>query len=261
MARFPDHPRRRVAVVTGASSGIGSACAGVLAAAGHPVVLGARRLDECERLASAICAGGGEAWALAVDVADPRSVDAFASAACDAAGAVEIVVSSAGANSPTSALDTDTETFARLLEVNVLGAHSLVRAFVPAMRDRGRGDIVFVTSETVRMPRPHMASYVASKWGLEGLARTLQMELEGTGVRASIVQPGPTRTAMGLDWDPDATERALTSWVHWGLARHDHFLPPESVAEAVLAVVGSPRGTHLSMVEVQPEAPLPRAQR
>ena len=67
------------------------------------------------------------------------------------------------------------------------------------------------------------------KWGLEGLARALQMELEGTGVRATIIQPGQTLTEMGSEWDPDKAEGVLESWIHWGLARHNSFLRPEAV--------------------------------
>lgn len=258
MPRFPAHPARRPAVVTGASSGIGAATARALAAAGHPVALGARRQDACEAEAAEIRAGGGEAVAIPVDLADAESVAAFADRATAALGDVEVVVSSAGHISPTTALGTDEATFAAVLEVNLLGAHRLVRAFAPAMVERARGDLVFVTSETVRVPRPHMSPYVSSKWGLEGFVQTLQMELESTGVRASVVRPGQTRTAMGFDWDPAVTARAIDAWVRWGAARHDHFLPPEGVAAAVLAAVSAARGTHFPLIEVQPEGPLPK---
>jgi len=257
MPRFPAHPERRPAVVTGASSGIGAATAQALAAAGHPVVLGSRRHAVLETTAQAIRDEGGEAVAIAVDLADTDSVADFAAAAVDAVGEIEVVVSSAGDIAPTSALHTDDDTFARVLGVNVLGAHRLVRAFAPAMVTRARGDLVFVTSETVRVPRPHMSPYVSSKWGLEGYVATLQMELEGTGVRASVVRPGQTRTAMGLDWDPETTAQVLDEWVRWGVARHDHFLPTAGVAAAVLAAVGARRGTHFPLIEVQPEGPVP----
>ena len=258
MARFPAHPERRPAVVTGASSGIGAATARALGASGHPVVLGARRREAIDAVADAIRGAGGEAVAVPVDLADAGSVARFAEEATGALGPIEVVVSSAGRISPTPALGTDEETFAGVLEVNVLGAHRLVRAFAPAMVERGRGDLVFVTSDTVQIPRPHLASYVSSKWGLEGYVGSLQMELEGTGVRASVVRPGPTRTDMGMDWDPEVAAAVIDSWVRWGAARHDHFLPPESVAAAVLAVVHAERGTHFPLIEVQPEGPLPR---
>ncbi len=77
------------------------------------------------------------------------------------------------------------------------------------MVERRRGDVVFVSSDVAVRPRPFMSAYAAGKWGLEGMAQAMQMELEGTGVRASIVRPGPTWSEMGTDWDDaDAAERA-----------------------------------------------------
>ena len=90
----------------------------------------------------------------------------------------------------------------------------------------------------------------------EGLVSALQMELEGTGVRASVVRPGPTLTEMGMDWDSDGVERVIASWTRFGLARHDHFMAAEPVAEAVAGIVTAPRGVHLNLVEVSPEAPV-----
>jgi NAD(P)-dependent dehydrogenase (short-subunit alcohol dehydrogenase family) len=101
-----------------------------------------------------------------------------------------------------------------------------------------------------------VGAYNASKAGLESFGRTLQMELEGTGVRASIVRPGPTFTEMGWSWAPDMIDRCLKDWKRWGLQRHHQYLPAESIASAVVNVVTAPRGTHLSLVEVNPEGPI-----
>ncbi|MGH9078837.1 MAG: SDR family NAD(P)-dependent oxidoreductase, partial [Acidimicrobiales bacterium] len=160
MERFGPHPDRRPAVVTGASSGIGNATARALAAAGHPVVLGARRLAECEETAAAIRAGGGEALAVHLDLADGESVDQFAKAAGDAFDGVEMLVSNAAQNVAGTVVGTDPEQFDRVLAVNVSGTHRLVRSILPAMTARRRGDVVFVTSDVVERPRPSMAAYV-----------------------------------------------------------------------------------------------------
>ncbi len=256
MPRFEANPVRRPAIVTGASSGIGQATAKALAALGHPVVLGARRVDECEDTAAAIRADGGEAVAIHLDLDDGDSVEQFAEAAVDALGAVEIVVSNAAQNIAGAALDTDSTAFDGVLRVNLSGTHRLIRALVPAMARRQRGDIVFVTSDVAERPRPSMAAYVTSKWGLEGYVRSLQMELEGTGVRATIVRPGPTLTGMGMDWDPDVTGQVIEQWAEWGFARHSSFMRPDGVAQAIVAVVSLPRGTHATIIEVQPEAPI-----
>jgi NAD(P)-dependent dehydrogenase (short-subunit alcohol dehydrogenase family) len=249
-------PEQRAVVVTGASSGIGAATARQLAALGHPVALGARRVERCEQLAAEIAAGGGRAEARPLDLADAASVDRFAAEVADLLGPVEVLVSCAGDVLPSSAVSTDPGDFARQVQVNLLGAQRLVSALTPAMIARRRGDVVFVTSDVVRLPRPSMASYVSSKWGLEGLARAMQMELEGTGVRASIVRPGPTLTGMGSGWDPAEIAPVLEEWRRWGLIRHDGYLDAEGVAAAVVAVVSTPRGTHLTLVEVEPEAPV-----
>jgi NAD(P)-dependent dehydrogenase (short-subunit alcohol dehydrogenase family) len=256
MPRFEPQLQRRPSVVTGASSGIGAATARALAEQGHPVVLGARRVELCQEVVAIIEAEGGQALAVPLDLSDPSSITSFADAAVAAFGPIEIVVSNAARIVPGTALETTSELFNDVLAVNLLGAHRLWHAFGPGMVARRRGDIVFVTSDVVAHPRPRMAAYVASKWGLEGLVRALQMELEGTGVRASVVRPGPTQTGMGADWDPTITGEVLTEWVRWGLARHSAFLRPEGVARAIAHAVAAPRGTHFSEIDVQPEAPL-----
>jgi NADP-dependent 3-hydroxy acid dehydrogenase YdfG len=259
MATFAPHPDRRASVVTGASSGIGQAAAVALAAAGHPVVLGARRTERLEETAARIRADGGEAHPLHLDLADPAAVEAFVKGARAAVGDIDVVVSAAGQSQPDSAAAPSPDDFAALVAVNLLGVQRLVAALLPPMIERHHGDVVFVTSEMVRHPRVRASGYAASKWGLEGYARTLQMELEGTGVRASIVQPGQTWSEMGGDWDPQVTTEVLNEWIRWGHARHYHLLHPDAVAGAVRAIVDAPPGTHLTLIEVQPEAPIDRA--
>lgn len=255
MPRFDPHPTRRPAVVTGASSGIGRATAVALAALGHPVVLGARRVDRCEDLAAEIRAEGGEAAALPLDLTDGDSVDRFAATAESAHGPIEVLVSNAGEVLPQTTLATPPDEFARQVQVNLLGAQRLVAALAPALVGRGRGDIVFVTSDVVRALRPRMAAYVTSKAGLEAMARVLQMELEGSGVRVGIVRPGPSATEQGTSWSEEVVVETMEEWTRWGLLRHGGYLRPGDVADTVVAMVSTPRGTHLTLVEVEPEAP------
>ena len=255
MAKY-EQPDRRPAVVTGASSGIGAATALSLAAKGHPVALGARRVGRLEELADQIRADGGEAVAVPLDLTDGDSVTAFAKEVTERLGDVEVVVSNAGSVHPGTIIEVDPERFTRELDLTVVGAHRLVRAFVPGMVERQRGDVVFVSSDTAVRPRPFMAAYSSGKWGLEGLAVSLQMELEGTGVRASVVRPGPTWSEMGSDWDADEGAFVLTQWIKFGLARHPHFMKPTAIAEAIATIVSAPRGVHLNLVEVGPEAPV-----
>ncbi|MDZ5620473.1 SDR family oxidoreductase [Nocardioides sp. HM23] len=251
-----DQPARRPAVVAGASSGIGAETAKALAAAGFPVALGARRVDQCEKLAADIRGDGREAVAHRLDVTDEQSVADFAAKVAADLGDVEVVVSNAALIGPGSLLETGPERLRDEVEVNLLGPHRLIRAFVPAMVERRRGDIVFVSSDVAVRARPFMGGYSATKSGLEGLATSLQMELEGTGVRASVVRPGPTWSEMGMDWDPDEAAFVLNQWVKWGHARHSHFLKARAIADAISTVVSAPRGVHISPVDVNPEAPV-----
>jgi NADP-dependent 3-hydroxy acid dehydrogenase YdfG len=243
-------------VVTGAASGIGAATALTLGRAGYPVALGARRVDRCAALVEEIRAAGGEAVAHPLDVTDATSVEAFAKAVVSDLGDVEVLVSNAGRVAPGVVHEVESERFAAEIDLNLVGAHRLVRAFVPAMVERTRGDVVFVSSDVAVRVRPFMAAYAAGKWGLEGMAHAMQLELEGSGVRVSIVRPGPTWSEMGTDWDEAAAADVLTAWVRFGLARHPHFLRPAALADAITTIVGAPRGVHLNLVEVNPEAPL-----
>lgn len=244
------------AVVTGASSGIGEATARALGAAGHPVALGARRVDRCEAIATEIVAAGGRAVGLALDLTDPLSAKDFAAAAENAFGSIEVVVSNAGDVTLGTGVEMSPDEFARQLEVNLIGAQRLVSLIAPGMVDRQRGDIVFVTTDAVAEPRPRMASYVAAKSGLEGLARTMQLELEGSGVRVSIVRPGHTLTEMGSTWEPSQVKDFIGELKRWGLMRHRGLLRPDDVARVIVQVVSMPRGAHITAVDVQPEAPV-----
>ncbi len=257
MPRFDPHPERRPAVVTGASSGIGAATASALAAAGHPVVLAARRVDRLDDLAAKLTADGAEAVALPLDLADPASVDAFADRAADRPRAARRGGQQrrrGGAHDRRRFGDPDA--FAASVHVNLLGAQRLVARLGPAMVAQGHGDIVFVTSDVVVRPRTDMAAYVAAKAGLEGLARAMQMELEGTGVRVGMVRPGPSSTEQGTTWDEEQRAARPAPWKAWGHMRHDGALLPRNVADAIVAMVSAPKGTHLTLVEVQPEAPV-----
>jgi NADP-dependent 3-hydroxy acid dehydrogenase YdfG len=249
-------PERRPAVVSGASSGIGAAAALTLARAGHPVAVGARRVDRCAEIVEQIRSDGGEAVAHPLDVTDASSVEAFAKAVTADLGDIEVLVSNAGHVAPGIVHEVQSERFAAEIDLNLVGAHRLVRAFVPAMVERTRGDVVFVSSDVAVRARPFMSSYAAGKWGLEGMAHAMQMELEGSGVRVSIVRPGPTWSEMGTDWDDEEAAAVLNGWVKFGLARHPHFLKPAALADAISTIVSAPRGVHLNLVEVNPEAPL-----
>lgn len=150
----------------------------------------------------------------------------------------------------------DPAAFARQIDVHLVGAQRIAHRVLPGMRERRRGDFVLIGSDCADRQRPMMGAYDAAKAGVEAMGRQLRMELEGTGIRASIVRPGPTLTGMGMDSTPEIIGPVAESWSRWGFARHGYMLRASDIANGIVAVVTAPRGAHLVLVEVQPEAPL-----
>lgn len=256
MARFEPHPDRRPAIVAGASSGIGAATAKQLAAHGFPVALGARRVEKCQELVEEIKATGGEAVALPLDVTDADSVKSFVHGATEALGEIEVLVAGAGDTNFGRLYEMSADEFEAQVQIHLIGANRMATAVLPAMVERRRGDVIFVGSDVALRQRPHMGAYGAAKAGLVAMVTNLQMELEGTGVRASIVHPGPTRTAMGWTLPAEKIGPALEDWAKWGQARHDYFLRASDLARAITFVAETPRGGFIANLEIQPEAPL-----
>lgn len=247
---------RRTAIVTGASAGIGAAIARALGELGWTVALGARRRDRLEVVAKEVEVAGGVAFIHALDVADPVSVATFFDAVEGEAGPADVVVNNAGVDVPGLFHESDPADLEREVRINLLGPMFVCRRAVPTMIESGRGgDLVFISSHATRDHRPAQAAYGATKAGLEHLARTLGLELEGTGIRSTIIQVGATRSEFHAGWEQDKIIDLLKYWQRFGVQRHLAMMPAESVARAVVLAVTTPRGTHLGTIEVQPEAP------
>ena len=259
MPRFAPLPERRPAIVAGASAGIGEATAIELASRGFPVALGARRVEKLTDIVGKINAEGGEAVGFHLDVTDPSSVKSFVAQAEDALGEIEVMVAGAGDTYFGKLADISTDEFDSQLQIHLVGANRLATAVLPGMLERQRGDLIFVGSEVALRQRPHMGAYGAAKAALVAMVNNLQMELEGTGVRASIVHPGPTKTSMGWSLPADLIGPALEDWAKWGQARHDYFLRASDLARAITFVAETPRGGYIANMELQPEAPLTSA--
>ncbi|MGE2718017.1 SDR family oxidoreductase [Mycolicibacterium litorale] len=259
MPRFDPLPDRRPALVAGASSGIGAATAVQLAAHGFPVALGARRVDKCQELVDQIRADGGEAIAVHLDVTDPDSVKAAVEQTTSELGDIEVLVAGAGDTYFGKLADISTEQFESQVQIHLIGANRVAAAVLPGMIERRRGDLIFVGSDVALRQRPHMGAYGAAKAALVAMVTNLQMELEGTGVRASIVHPGPTKTSMGWSLPAELIGPALEDWAKWGQARHDYFLRAADLARAITFVAETPRGGFIANMELQPEAPLASA--
>jgi short-subunit dehydrogenase len=183
-----------VAIVTGASSGIGAATARELGRRGATVVLAARRIEALEAQARAVRAAGGEALAIRTDVADASQVALLADRATTTFGRVDVLVNNAGAGWSRPLATSPAGDVIALLEVNLLGAMLLTRAVLPGMLERRHGAIVSVGSLSGRVAMEPL--YSATKYGLRGFSLALRRQLAGSGVSASLVSPGNVRTAM-----------------------------------------------------------------
>jgi NAD(P)-dependent dehydrogenase (short-subunit alcohol dehydrogenase family) len=243
----------RTAVVTGASAGIGAAIAAALGALGWKVAIGARRTEALADVAKAVETAGGHALAHALDVTDPESIERFFAATEKVLGPVDVVVNNAGIGLPGLLHELPIENVERELATNLLGPIRVARRALPSMLAARRGDLVFISSMNVVEPRPFQLGYTAAKAGLEGMVSVLRRDLEGTGIRTTIVRPGATRSEFGFGWDPNILMRVIDSWKEWGYMRHLDMMEGAHVAHAVVSVVTAPPGLHVDVVQVNPE--------
>jgi NADP-dependent 3-hydroxy acid dehydrogenase YdfG len=231
----------RVAVVTGASSGIGAATATRLAAEGFDVVLAARRLDRLTALAEAI---GGRAVQL--DVTDAGAVTAFA-ADLDR---VDVLVNNAGgAFDAAPVAEADLDSWRRAFEVNVLGSVAMTKALLPALLASGAGDLVFVGSTAGMISYEGGASYTAAKHGVHTLAETLRLELVGEPVRVVEIAPGMVKTEEFTLKRTQSQEK--TDAVYRGVREP---LIAEDVADCIAWAVTRPHHVNIDLLVVRPRA-------
>ena len=186
----------RVAMVTGASSGIGEACAVAFAAKGAKVVLAARRAERLASLVDRIEGAGGEALAVATDVTDEAAVDDLFARAVERFGTVDVLVNNAGIADSTPVDEMALETWRKVIETNLTSAFLCSRAAFRAMKGKGRGRIINVGSISARVPRENSPAYAASKFGLDGLTRSLAIDGRKHNIAASIFHPGIVATEI-----------------------------------------------------------------
>jgi NADP-dependent 3-hydroxy acid dehydrogenase YdfG len=249
----------RVAAVSGASAGLGRAIAIAFGELGWTVAVGARRVEQLEETAKLVDGAGGRALVHRLDVTDPASVDAFCEFVTSEAGPIDVLVNNAGTALPGNVHELADDDLRRIVETNLLGPIILTSRVVRALRAGGAtsGDIVFISSDSTVHPRPAMATYVASKAGLEAFASTLALDLEGTGLRATVVRVGPTQgTTFADGWDPRIFEELFPRWQRFGLQRHFNTMQPEDIARAVVHAVTAPPHMWVPILEIQPNPPL-----
>jgi 3-hydroxy acid dehydrogenase / malonic semialdehyde reductase len=228
----------RTVLITGASSGIGRACARAFAAAGDRLVLVARRGDRLTALASELHElHGVDACTIPLDVRDRFAVAAGLSAEALGSGwsELDVLVNAAGLAAGQAALPGgEPEDWDRMLDTNVKGALAVIRAVVPGMVERRRGHVVNVGSIAGRETYPSGAVYCASKAALDSITRGMRMDVLGSGVRVSTVDPGLVETEFSLVRFDGDVQRAAD--VYAGMTP----LTPEDVAESIRWVVDRP---------------------
>jgi uncharacterized protein len=228
----------RVAVVTGASSGIGAEIARLLAARGDLCVLLARRADRLEALAEEL---GGEAEPC--DVSDRAAVDSVAARVLERHPQIDLLVNNAGIPGRTSFLGGDPDTIERLIRINYLGGIWVLRAFLPGLRAARKADLVNIVSVSGVVAAPPSGPYAASKHAQLAFSRTVAAELRGEGIRVHTVKPGFTETeGFPQKWLPSRVQKVV--------------IRPEEVAAHVLRSLDEGRGETTVPWYYGPMAPL-----
>ncbi len=241
--------RPRSILVTGCSSGIGANAALGLRAHGWRVFAACRREEDCQRLR----AEGFESPRL--DYADAASIESALREVLAATGGTLDALYNNGAHAcPGAVEDLPTDALREIFEVNLFGWHELTRRVIPVMRAQGHGRIVNCSSVLGLVGARWRGAYVATKFALEGLTETLRLEMQGTGIHVSLIEPGPVASQLRrkaiphferwIDWKSSARAAEYEAIRHrlYGPAQSDRFeLPPQAVTERLLHALESPR--------------------
>ncbi len=236
-----------VAIVTGASSGLGRACALRLAREGLRVALVARDREALDATARDVEAAGGTPFSLPVDLADAALLDAAVATVADSWGRVDLLVNAAGTDAPGPVEHTSVEDWDRVLAVNLRAPFLLSKAVLPYMRRARSGTIVNVSSVAGLRGWMDAAAYCSSKFALTGLTQSLAAEGREHGIRACILYPGAMATSWG-SWEPGERRAADGG----GPVDPTEALPPEQVADLVAWIYAAPTGLLLNQVTVTP---------
>ncbi|KAI2628582.1 putative NRPS-like enzyme [Hypoxylon sp. NC1633] len=236
----------RVAVITGASSGIGAAVATALAREGAHVAIAARRMDELEVLKSKLISYGGKVLALKTDVTDKKQVEALTKAATEQLGAIDILVCCAGVMYYTMMANAQVEEWERTVDVNCKGLLHCLASTVPGMLSRGGGHVVAISSDAGRKVFPGLGVYSASKFFVEATLQSLRLETAGSGLRVTSVQPGNTATDLfGMSTDAEAIKK-------YGEPTGAQVLRPEEVAGSIVYALSQPPHVAVNEVLIEP---------
>ena len=237
----------RVAIVTGASSGIGEATAHCLAQAGYAVVLAARRADLLDSIVADIRAAGGEALSVPTDLSDAEQTSALVRTTLDTFGRVDVLVNNAGYGPPYALEQMDRTALRHVFDVNILSGMQLIAELTPTMREQGGGRIVNISSLSRYVGAPLVAAYAATKGGMEAMTACMRLELSPWNIQFSVIVPGfvdtPTfdksrQAGEHLRDDPSNPYRQLMSDLDaFATEQLKSAVPPEDVGKAVVKAV------------------------
>ncbi|CCQ36976.1 probable oxidoreductase (short-chain dehydrogenase family) [Natronomonas moolapensis 8.8.11] len=203
----------QVALVTGASSGIGRATAAELAAAGASVALAARREGELETLAREIESEGGEALVVPTDVTDEEQLEAMIETTVAEFGSLDVLVNNAGVMLLEAVADADTDNWRQMIEVNLLAVMNATHAALPVMREQGRGHVVNVSSVAGRQAIASASGYNATKFGVNGFTEAFRQEVAEDGIRTTLIEPGIVDTELQEHIPDEEIKRETEAWV------------------------------------------------
>ncbi len=237
----------RVALVTGASSGIGEATAEALARGGAKVVVAARRREKLDALVSRIASAGGEAFALTADVSTPEAAAQMVQGAEAHCGRLDILVNNAGVMYLEPTAEADLGRWRHMLELNVLGLIAASQAALPGMRARRDGHIVNIASTAGRVANSNSAGYSATKFGVVGFSEALRKELVKDRVRVTVIEPGVVETELR---DHVAHEEARKGIDQFAASLRQ--LKSEDVANAILFAVSQPEHVCINEILMRP---------
>jgi NADP-dependent 3-hydroxy acid dehydrogenase YdfG len=239
----------RVAVVTGASSGIGEATSKRLAALGASVAVLARRTDRLDALVKDIRNDGGTAIAITVDVTDAESVKLAAQQVSEQLGVADLLVNNAGVMLPAPVEDLRTDQWQLQIDLNITGLMNVIGAFTPqlveAARERGVADLVNMSSIAAKNIFPNFAVYSGTKAFVTQLSVHLRAELGEKKVRVSAVEPGMTTSEL----HGHVTDKATQDWTE---SIKDIMLDAEDIAEAIAFLAAQPARVNLQQITIMP---------
>ena len=237
----------RVALVTGASSGIGEATALMLAGAGANVALAARRRDRLDAVAARVRERGVEALVVEADLAIESEAQRAVRESERAFGRLDILVNNAGVMYLEPVIDADLARWRRMFEINVLGLIAATQAALPGMRERGEGHIVNVASTAGRIASPNGAAYSGTKFGVVAFSEALRKEEYMHRIRVTVVEPGLVATELREHIGHAATQKAINDW-----AASVRQLQPDDIARAILYAVTQPPHVCVNEILMRP---------